>query len=518
MKKINSYYWNLYKESPIGKSVVSDFKQLLYEDMSSDDLYELIKKYDKEYFVNGEDGILEGLIEEAPSIVTHCNELCSIDDYKHYYDELIDKIANDIDGYQPYRWAINYIIPISMYLHKLYPNFFIPYFFGLKFKNLQWIFDEYGIVISDMPSKFKYKERCHYYFEICEALYNFFEDNKSLNLKPEEKDAFLYGLSYEVSKIELTNFPNATPRVWFIGGWFKPREKQEGRLQWECNAQIRKGDILLFYETSLSLKPEHRSKLTSIWRADSDGIVDPFFYYYEIAYIDKKIEVPFVSLEKLYNHPIVGNIGIVRKKFNGVCGYEVKASEYKAILELISQADPSYDMATLPVLPEQTPFKECTINVEADVENYYILEMLKRMGLGEESDSNKKFLRQVPLQLGRVKKEAGGKTDFSLFPFGEDKKYADVLIETKHGRRELRNEAEVKVAFKQAESYAAHQYAGLLMLIDENKIRLYTRNSKDGVFEYTPNPKVFKWTELDNEDTFQELQNIIYSYNIHKTH
>ena len=93
MKKINSYYWNLYKESPIGKSVVSDFKQLLYEDMSSDDLYELIKKYDKEYFVNGEDGILEGLIEEAPSIVTHCNELCSIDDYKHYYDELIDKIS-----------------------------------------------------------------------------------------------------------------------------------------------------------------------------------------------------------------------------------------------------------------------------------------------------------------------------------------------------------------------------------------------------------------------------------------
>ena len=46
MKKINSYYWNLYKESPTGKTVISDFKRLLDEDMSSDDLYKLIKKYD----------------------------------------------------------------------------------------------------------------------------------------------------------------------------------------------------------------------------------------------------------------------------------------------------------------------------------------------------------------------------------------------------------------------------------------------------------------------------------------
>lgn len=524
MKQINSYYWDLYKESPMGKSVISDFKKLLYEDMSSEELYEFVKKYDKEFFTNTDGQGLQYLIEEFSSyfdsIKDSLPETNNIEELKRTVYEIFDVIADSYaeESSQPYRETINYIIPISLCLHKYYPNFFIPYLYVLKFEYLQWILDEYNIVVDDMPSKFNYLKRCQYYFEICEALYKFFEDNKSLNLKPEEKNAFLYGLSYEVSKKDLTNYPNASPRVWFIGGWFKPGEPQQGRIHWECNSQTREGDILLFYETSSSINKDHRSKLTSIWRADSDGVVDPFFYFYETAYIDKKIEVPNVSLDKLYNDPIVGNVGIVRKKFNGVCGYEVKPSEYKAVLELIKQADPTYDISQLPEYPEQAPFKDCKINVEADVENNYIIEMLKRMGLGEESDPNKKFLRQVPLQLGRVKKEAGGITDFSLFPFGEDKKYADVLIETKHGRRELKNEADVKVAFKQAESYAAHQYAGLLMLIDENKIRLYTRNSKDGVFEYTPNPKVFKWTDLDNADTFQELQKIIYSYNVHKTH
>lgn len=525
MKQINSYYWDLYKESPIGKSVISDFKKLLYEDLSSDDLYELVKKYNQEFFTNSKDiATLKYMLEIVSDEFYYYRDWFRASNetinYEHLIVDIFDFVAMTFrrSCHQPYREAIKFIIPISINLYKLYPNFFIPYFFVLKFEYLQWIFDEYGIEIIDMPSKFKYQKRCIFYYYICDSLNKFFEDNKSLNLSPEEKMAFLYGLSYEVSKKDLKNYPNASPRVWFIGGSFEKDELQEGRIFWENNAQTRKGDILLFYETSTSLDKANKSQLTSIWRAASDGVVDPFFFYHESAYIEDKIKIPNISFDKLYNDPVIGKIGIVRKKFNGICGYEVKPSEYKAILELIRQTDPSYDMSQLPVLPEQTPFKECTINVEADVENNYILEMLKRMGFGEESDSNKKFLRQVPLQLGRIKKEAGGFTDFSLFPFGEDKKYADVLIETKHGRRELRNEAEVKKVFKQAESYAAHQYAGLLMLIDENKIRLYTRNSKDGVFEYTPNPKTFKWVDLNDADTFQELQTIIYSYNVHKTH
>lgn len=521
MKTINPYYWKLYKNSEEGKNIISDFKRLLDKGTSIKETLAIIKKY------NPDNAILEGYFDtivsdtfdwfntwsKSKTLPTNAEEA------KLFATGFIDYIANYYRfERQPYRIVIQHIIPLSICLYRTFPQYFIPYLYVLRYEYLQWIFDEYDVDILSYPPKFDYKKRNEYYLAICDSIKELLSP---LELADYERAALLYGFLYEVSKEDLKNYPNANPRVWLIGGSFNMGEKQDGRIRWECNAETREGDIMLFFETSKTLDKKKRSCLTSIWRAASDGVKDPLFYYHETAYIDNKIEIPFIPLDTLKNDSIVGKNPKIVQNCNGLSGTEVKPSEYKQILKLIKEVDPIFDISTLPHYDLYIPSSNVVIKEEADVENNMILPLLERMKLRnrDEFKKGKYFIRQVPLRLGREKKvEAKGKTDFSLFPFGEDKIFADVLIETKHGIRELRNEAEVKVAFKQAESYAAHQYAGLMMLIDEKYIRLFFRD-KFGVFKYE-SQVIFDWQDIndENKDDFYKLEKIIKSFNVHKTY
>lgn len=522
MKSINPYFWKLYKSSEEGKETIADFKKMLDKKTSITEILAITKKY------NPDNAILEDSFDTMVSDTFDMFNSWSksktlptnIEEAKLFATGFIDFLANYYCyEKQPYRRVLQHIIPLSICLYRTFPQYFIPYLYVLRFEYLQWIFDEYDVDIQSYPPKFDYKKRNEYYLAICDSIKELLSP---LELEDYERAALLYGFLYEVSKEDLKNYPNANPRVWLIGGSFIIGEKQEGRIRWECSAETREGDIMLFFETSDTIDKKKRSCLTSIWRAASDGVKDPLFYYHETAYIDNKIDIPLIPFNTLHYDPIMGQNPKIKQLCNGLSGTEVKPSEYERVLELIKEIDPTYDLSQLPHFIISAPIDDTEIKEEADVENKLILKLLKKLGLrtDKEVKNGRYFDRQVPLRLGREKKaEAKGRTDFSLFPFGEDKIFADVLIETKHGRRELRNEAEVKVAFKQAESYAAHQYAGLMMLIDEHLIRLYYRG-KDGVFQYTPNPDKFDWSILtdENNDDFNRLQKIINSFHVHKTH
>jgi|GEM_PF-3447150 len=521
MKAINPYYWKLYKNSEEGKATISDFERLYDKRTGIEETLAIIKKY------NPNNAILEDDFERIVSVTFDWFEFWSnnktiptdIAGAKIYATGFIDYIANHYNfERKPYRRVLQHIIPLSICLYRTFPQYFIPYLYVLRFEYLQWIFDEYDVDIESYPPKFDYQKRNEYYLDICDSINAFLEN---IQLTGSERVALLYGFLYEVSKEDLKNYPNSNPRVWLIGGSFNRGEKQSGRMRWECSAETREGDIMLFFETSKTLDKKKRSCLTSIWRAASDGVKDPLFYYHETAYIDDKIDIPYIPLDTLKNDPIVGKNPKIIQNCNGLSGTEVKPSEYKQILKLIKEVDNLFEISTLPHYDIYIPSNNVVIKEEADVENNMILPLLERMKLRskDEIKKGKYFIRQVPLRLGREKKvEAKGKTDFSLFPFGEDKIFADVLIETKHGIRELRNEAEVKVAFKQAESYAAHQYAGLMMLIDEKYIRLYFRD-KYGVFKYE-SQVIFDWQDIndENKDDFYKLEKIIKSFNVHKTY
>ena len=93
---------------------------------------------------------------------------------------------------------------------------------------------------------------------------------------------------------------------------------------WQANQLTKKGDILLFYEKSPV------KALNSIWIAQEDGVVDPFFYYYSNTYIGDRIIIPndqsvtfndFKSSEYFKNRDKTGNY--VSKNFQDVSGWGV---------------------------------------------------------------------------------------------------------------------------------------------------------------------------------------------------
>ena len=129
------------------------------------------------------------------------------------------------------------------------------------------------------------------------------------------------------------------------------------------------------------------------------------------------------------------------------------------------------------------------------------------------------YRRQVYLQLGRRKDETqtiqAGKTDFSLFPFGDKDLCADVLIEVK-APGELDKQSQIKEVFYQAESYASRQYSGLIILCDADKLLLYPRN-KDGVFRFFDTTEIYKWEEvLKGGEVFYQLRNRIKEFKKHR--
>ena len=84
--------------------------------------------------------------------------------------------------------------------------------------------------------------------------------------------------------------------------------------------------------------------------------------------------------------------------------------------------------------------------------------------------------RQVYLQLGRKKSTdsivQSGRPDFSVFPFGDHRKCADIVIEAK-GPGEMEGDKKLRDAFDQGESYASRQYAELLILADDKQLLFY---------------------------------------------
>lgn len=70
--------------------------------------------------------------------------------------------------------------------------------------------------------------------------------------------------------------PEYPGQAWILVGNYGNGEKDMEHGFWQANQLTKKGDILLFYEKSPV------KALNSIWIAQEDGVVDPFFYYYQI--------------------------------------------------------------------------------------------------------------------------------------------------------------------------------------------------------------------------------------------
>ena len=330
---LSKYIWDLYKESKQGKEPIDFFE---YHNVFWNDV-KVINKYNPIYRKWIEKRDYENIMQQIgdSSLDTNpCFDFKDFSEVRKEFETCLDEgiyfiFDNDEKRYvidpKDYAIFLNLHIVMSFYFYSIAYEYAFPYLFTYRFFDLNKIADTFNIELPKLPKKSDYHSRCMYYIELCEVFYKFRIEN---NLTPNKLCAFLYDFAPNYVNNEKTEISKPT-QAWFIGGLISEEERLEEVKFWQANPETKKGDILVHYETSPI------SAITHIWIAQTDGVVDPFFYYYTNSYIGDGIEIPYITLKELESDEYFSKHPLIRKKFQGVNGWGISNDDYSHLLQLI---------------------------------------------------------------------------------------------------------------------------------------------------------------------------------------
>jgi hypothetical protein len=489
---LSKYIWDLYKESKQGKETIDFFE---YHNVFWNDV-KVINKYNPIYGKWIEKRDYESIMEQIGDSSLDRNPCFDFKDFSEVrkeFETCLDEgiyfiFDNDEKRYvidpKDYAIFLNLHIVMSFYFYAIAYEYAFPYLFTYRFFDLNKIADTFNIELPKLPKKSDYRSRCMYYIELCEVFYKFRIEN---NLTPNELCAFLYDFAPNYVNNEKTEISKPT-QAWFIGGLISEEERLEEVKFWQANPETKKGDILVHYETSPI------SAITHIWIAQTDGVVDPFFYYYANSYIGDGIEIPYITLKELESDEYFSKHPLIRKKFQGVNGWAISNDDYSHLLQLIRSK--GFDTSVLPTLQAPEPPQGIELHNERDVEVKLLEYYLNQIGYSE----NKDFIRQLPIKAGRGNRIY---PDYALH-YDNKRGYekAKILIEAKY---HLKNNKEIEDAFKQARSYANLLESEKIILCDKFGLIIYL---KKGSFDRYNYEKVY-WNDLQNPDVYNKFVNIL---------
>lgn len=483
--KINQFLWDNYKETKSGQEIIN-----LFKDSSVESVQVLSKKYLPDY--NDANEILE-IIDSSLSF--DLPDFMDFGQVENFYDKIIDNGISDGDyvliGKQDYEYTLDFIPFISLWLYYKYPDYFKPYFYVRKFYDLTKIADSFSIDLPAVPFKKDKRERVKYYFELCKLFSAFQSEN---NLTNEEFCAFLYDFAPKyIGKLETSNknLPQPT-QVWIVGGdkfgddfTFIDSANLDSTSFWQGNVDTKRGDIIIMY----CLSP--RSCIHSIWRATSDGIADPFFYFYGSIHIGNCIKVPPIHISELKSDEYFSQNPLVRKNLQGINGYSFTSKDYERLLTLFSAKD--FNTKNLPQVYRPELSINFDLKIERDVEINLVEPMLKKIGYNQND-----WMRQMPVRMGRGERNYPDYAFFASVEKGYEK--AKMLIETKFF---IKTNVELEETFKQARSYAIRLESSILIICDKESIWIYEKEK--GSFDRASYIKKF-WGEINNPDDFKMIK------------
>ena len=524
MKKISKTTWSRYKESAEGKEVLGLFEKILSSETTAEEMLEIAKRFDPEFFGNTTKKEMARLTETMDFFLNDLDKILSNEEIKietgedsdiFYFNYLnsfaVDKEGNPLEEIKQshYKGLLSNNIFMSIALYAYLPAYFIPNFFVMQFAYLKKFAEKYEIELPEIPNRSNYRERCLYYLDVCTAIMSFAVENGITDSA--EICTFIYGCELPVIKDEYeAEFDKPMPKVpeqaWILVGNYGEGEKDMKHGFWQANELTSKGDILLFYEKSPV------KKLNSVWIALEDGVKDPFFHYYSHTYIGNKIEIPadkaltfedFKNSEyfKKENRGSEGNF--VSKNFQDVSGWEVTSNDYAEIKRMLEAK--GFDTSVLPSLYEPKVMAGIEIIHEDDVSWKLLVPRLEEMGWKYKED----FLDEVEFPAGRgtTGHEMDKRPDFCLHLSGGDRdKEAQVVIEVKLN---MKNNQEIKANYDQGVSYAKWGNARVLVICDKNQIRVYERNKKNQFVPFDTPTARFRWEDMQKLEKFNELKQLL---------
>lgn len=485
--KFSHYTWDLYKQSESGRNAIAFFE---YDSVFWNDV-EVIKKYHSYLAQTINDREYTNLMQEFGEIASENREFNFKDFsevracFEDYLEQGVFYEYDDEKTYliepKDYQLFLEYNLIMSFYFYAIAYDFTFPNLFIYRFFDLNKIADTFDIELPKLPKKSNYKARCMYYMDLCEVFYKFRIKN---GLSPNELCAFLYDFAPNFVEKDSSEMPKPS-QAWFIGG-IKGKDDLENAF-WQANSETKKGDILVHYETSPV------SAVTHIWQAQTNGVIDPFFYYYANSYLTNGVEVPNITLKELQKDEYFSKHPLIRKNFQGVNGWAISNEDYTNLLRLIKEKGFDIDMLPTPHAPE--PPKGIEIHNERDVEVKLLEYYLIQVGYIE----NRDFIRQLPIRAGRGNRVY---PDYALH-YNATKGYetAKILIEAKH---HLKSNQDLEEAFKQARSYANILESEKIIICDKYGMTIY---QKQGSFDRNNYTKIY-WEGLKNPDEFNKLKRI----------
>lgn len=508
---MNTQLWEIYKTSERGREMINLFS--FYSDTDIDifekKLENLLARFGKEsniesfftwtYLINDNIALNKSDIQENEEIKDFFERF--IENFEITIVEE-DKEGNFIKSLKPqdqiihkqeYRKICAIINSISINLYSSCPQFFFPILNNERFDIIVKNCDALNIDLTSIPKRADKRGLVMYYYDLCETLTKF---SREYELSAEELSACIYDFATILqNQTDVVNVIPEPTNIWFTGA---NKNDYKTTLQnltpdtisnWACNEATKRGDIIIIY----CLSPQ--SFIHSIWRANSDGVANPFSYYYSRATVTNPIAIPPITYEELKNDTHWSNVPIVRKNLQGINGVQITAKDYSELLKLISSK--GFDISILPKLYTPSIDAEVNVNSEKEVEEKLLIPLLTELGYSQDD-----WQRQLSQKAGRSLKAI---PDFVFFPRGETHfQNAPFVLETKYY---MNSSNERMNAFNQARSYCKMMSSDLLGLCDKERLIIYRR--KNGVFDRF-NPSFEKhWGSIKQPETFVELKKLI---------
>lgn len=495
--EFNSYIWQLYKNSPEGLLAIQTYSNLLEQitkgkfELKLSNLTYDVAEWAWEFtdIVIGDYSSTEvKSILEAESIFNEIAAGFPVTLYDEETAKQEDVVLDRAD-------LLNLLTELSVGLYTCFPEYYFPYFFRRHFYLLKQICDTFNIPLPELPKKKHLEKRLAYYFELCRVFYEF---RKNRNLSPAELCAFLYSFAPNFISQEADNGLPKPMKVWIVGGGinnngdpeFLDNANKDTISTWQGNIDTRRGDIVLVY----CLAP--RSYIHSIWRAKTDGYIDPFYYFYNQIWVCDPIKTPPVTYEDLRKDPVLSQNSLVRSSMQGLNGRRFSYREYEAILKIMERK--GQDLSLLPRIDTilDTGDDEAFLKDERDVEIHLVEPLLEKLGY-----KNNDWTRQMAVRMGSGEKIYPDYAFFTKQNKGEEQ--ARMIVEAKY---RIKAQKELFKAYWQAKSYALRLQSVVFVIAAVEGVWIFTLEKTGFNFD----KHIHKtWKEIYHPDIFPNILDLI---------
>lgn len=504
---MNTKIWNLYKQSDeakrlidifnpdtedyyLGVQKVMEFSKELGDDKDVEDLLGAFSMIEANFLGQGYEFVEDSTREDFESYI----DSFELRDFKCEENGNIVLAEGDravLVKSTDYRKKCSIVDSLSTFLYFNH-SYFKPVLLGTKFNFIKKNCELLDIEFPAYPKAHDYKAALMWYYDLC-GVFNEFQ--KANEMSDAEFCACLYGFGAFLREEDAKKAMPKPINVWITGasrGDCKELEKSmDNDSLWACNENTHRGDIVVLY----ALAPH--SCIHSIWRADSEGVFNPFDYYQNRTRVSEGVRITPITLAEMKADPVFGKLPMLNNNLQGVKGKRLPSWAYSALLKMIETKGD--DMSKIPVLYETKDWNPGEIKLEKDVEEKILIPVLKDLGYKEDD-----WTRQLKLKAGREEKAI---PDFVFFPYGEKHaENAPLVIEAK---KYMASERDRYDNYRQGRSYAKMLESEFLGLCDEERLIIY-RRGKNGTFDYTSPEFEAHWAAIwGDEEVHDTLLHLI---------